>query len=136
VVTGGRLDVARALGVGGPTSAPSATPAADTTPPSPFRLLTPRNRYTSRKRGLRFRWQPSHDAGGIRSYTLYVDGKRRKTIRDLDGPGHTDPKTKTRLRLHGGKHRWTVRAYDYAGNHRVATTARRASARRVLFVGR
>jgi subtilisin family serine protease len=137
-VTGGRLNVSRALGVGAPAPAqPAAKPAADVTPPSPFRLLRPRNRYTTPKRGLRFRWQASHDAGGIRSYKLYVDGKRRKTVRDPDGPGGRAPATKTRLKLRGGRHRWTVRAYDYAGNHRVATTSRRkASKRRVLFIGR
>jgi subtilisin family serine protease len=136
-VTGGRLDVARALGVGaGPAAQPASQPTTDVTPPSPFRLLRPRNRYTTRKRGLRFRWQASHDAGGIRYYKLYLDGKKRKTVRDPDGPGGRDPKTKTRLKLRGGRHRWTVRAYDYAGNYRVASSARKASTRRVLYIGK
>jgi subtilisin family serine protease len=135
--TGGRLNVARMLSVGEPTPPPSAAPSADTTPPSPFRLLRPRNRYSSPRRGLRFRWQPSHDAGGIKSYKLYVDGKKRRTVRDPDGPGGRNPATKTRLKLPGGRHRWSVRAYDYAGNSRVATTSKRkASTRRVLFIGR
>jgi subtilisin family serine protease len=135
--TGGRLNLARTLAFGAPVAQPAAAPAADVTPPSPFRLLRPRNRYTSPKRGLRFRWQASHDAGGIRAYKLYVDGKKRKTVRDTDGPGGKDPSTRTRLRLRGGRHRWTVRAFDYAGNSRVATTSpRRASKRRVLFIGR
>jgi subtilisin family serine protease len=135
--TGGRLNVARALGVGaGPAAQPSAQPAKDVTPPSPFRLLRPRNRYSTHRRALRFRWQASHDAGGIHFYRLYVDGKKRKTVRDPDGPGGRDPKTRTRLALRGGRHRWTVRAYDYAGNYRVATTSKRkASSRRVLFIG-
>ena len=136
--TGGRLNVARMLSVGEPAApAPAARPAADVTPPSPFRLLRPRNRYATPKRGLRFRWQASRDASGIKSYKLYVDGKKRKTVRDPDGPGGRDPKTRTRLKLPGGRHRWTVRAYDYAGNSRVAKTSRgKASTRRVLFIGR
>src|SRR5919109_1963171 len=93
--TGGRLDIAKALGVG-PAAQPaqsSPAPTRDTTPPSPFRLLAPRNRYVTRSRGLRFHWQRSRDASGIRSYKLYVDGRKRKTIRDTDGPGGHDPKT-------------------------------------------
>jgi subtilisin family serine protease len=135
--TGGRLNVARMLSVGEPAPAPAAAqPAADVTPPSPFRLLRPRNRYTSPRRGLRFRWQSSRDVSGIKSYMLYVDGRKRKTVRDPDGPGGREPKTRTRLRLPGGRHRWSVRAYDYSGNSRVATTSRRkASTRRVLFIG-
>jgi subtilisin family serine protease len=138
VATGGRLNVARMLSVGEPAPAPpAATPSADTTPPSPFRLLRPRNRYSSPRRALRFRWQSSHDSSGIKSYKLYVDGKKRKTVRDPDGPGGRTPKTRTRLRLRGGRHRWSVRAFDYAGNSRVATTSRRTrSTRRVLFIGR
>jgi subtilisin family serine protease len=134
--TGGRLNLARALGIGAavPQAAPPP-PAADTTPPSPFRLLRPRNRHLRHKRGLRFRWQPSHDASGIRVYKLYVDGKKRKTLRDPDGPGGRDPRTKTRLRLAGGRHRWSVRAYDYAGNRRTATRSQRTrGTRRVLFI--
>jgi large repetitive protein len=135
--TGGRLNVARMLSVGEPPPAPpTARPSADTTPPSPFRLLSPRNRYSSPRRALRFRWQASHDTSGISSYKLYIDGKKRKTVRDPDGPGGKAPKTRTRLKLPGGRHRWSVRAYDFAGNHRAATTAKRkASTRRVLFIG-
>lgn len=136
--TGGRLNVARALSVGAPQAQPAATPATDVTPPSAFRLLRPRNRYRAPKRGLRFRWQASHDAGGIRFYRLYMDGKKRKTVGDPDGPGGRSPATKTRLKLAGGRHRWTVKAYDYAGNYRVATTSKRqkSSTRRVLFIGK
>jgi subtilisin family serine protease len=136
--TSGRLNVSRALAFGAPPPPqPAAGPAPDVTRPSPFRLLRPRNRYSTRKRGLRFRWQPSFDQSGIRFYKLYVDGKKRKTVRDPDGPGGRAASTRTRLKLRGGRHRWTVRAYDYAGNSRAATTSRRKStSRRVLFVGR
>jgi subtilisin family serine protease len=138
VATGGRLNLLKALQVGepAPQAQPPSTPAArDTTPPSPFHLLRPRNRHLSHKRGLRFRWQRSHDDSGIRAYKLYVDGKKRKTLRDPDGPGGKDPRTKTRIKLPGGRHRWKVRAFDYAGNHRTATRARRTrGTRRVLFI--
>jgi hypothetical protein len=136
--TGGRLNIARALAVGAPQAQPATSPAADVVPPSPFRLLRPRNHYRAPRRGLRFRWQASHDASGIHYYKLYVDGKKRKTVRDPDGPGGRSPATKARLKLRGGRHRWTVQAYDYAGNRRVATTSKRrkSSARRVLFIGR
>jgi subtilisin family serine protease len=132
-VTGGRLNVAKALGA----NAPATGPAKDTTPPSSFTLIRPRNRLETRKRGLRFAWQRSRDASGIRVYTLYVNGKRVRTVRDKDGPGGRDPKPRTRFRLRGGKHRWFVRAYDYAGNRRTSRAFKRSKGSRkssVLFV--
>jgi hypothetical protein len=97
--------------------------------------LAPRHRYVSQRHGLRFRWQRSHDGGGIRAYKLYVDGKKRKTLHDPDGPGGRDPRRKTRIKLRRGRHRWSVRAYDYAGNRRTASRSRRTrGTRRVLFV--
>ena len=60
-----------------------------------------------------------------------------QTVRDKDGPGGTDPKPRARLRLRGGKHRWFVRAYDYAGNHRTSRAFKRVHGSRkssVLFV--
>ena len=54
-------------------------------------------------------------------YRLYVDGKKRKTLRDPDGPGRRKARTSAKIRLRGGRHRWTVRAYDYAGNFQTAT---------------
>jgi subtilisin family serine protease len=136
--SGGRLNVGRAVGAGRPSSAPPP-PAVDrdTTPPSPFRLIRPKNHYRAHRRGLRFRWQRSHDASGIRYYKLFVDGKKRKTIRDPDGrPGGREPRVKTRLRLGDGRHRWFVRAYDYAGNVRTSRSVSRrtSSARSLVFV--
>ena len=115
-VTGGRLNIARALGA----AAPSTKPVRDRTPPSAFDLIRPRYRLATRKRGLRFAWQRSRDASGIRFYRLYLNGKRVRTVRDKDGPGGRDPKPAARFRLRGGKHRWFVRAYDYAGNRRTS----------------
>jgi hypothetical protein len=135
-VTGGRLDIAKALGPA-PAPGPPPPPAQtrDVTPPSPFRLLRPRDRYRGHRRGLRFRWQHSHDSSGIRAYKVFVDGRKRKTLHDPDGPGGRDPRTKTRLRFSGGKHRWTVRAYDWAGNRRTAhRSARSARARSLFFI--
>ena len=43
-----------------------------------------------------------------------------RTVRDKDGPGGRDPKPAARFRLRGGRHRWFVRAYDYAGNRRTS----------------
>ena len=132
-VTGGRLNIANALGA----TAPSTRAPRDTTPPSDFSLIRPRNRLETRKRGLRFAWQRSRDASGIRVYRVYVNGKRVRTVRDKDGPGGRDPKPRTRFRLHGGKHRWYVRAYDYAGNRRTSRAFKRSKGSRkssVLFV--
>lgn len=132
-VTGGRLNVAKALGA----AAPSTRPERDTTPPSSFALIRPRYRLKTRKRGLRFAWQRSRDASGIRLYRLYVNGKRVRTLRDKDGPGGRDPKPRTRFRLRGGKHRWFVRAYDYAGNRRTSRAFKRSRSSRkssVLYV--
>jgi len=136
-VTGGRLNLARMLGARAP-AAPAAEPSRDLTAPSPFRLISPRNRYSASRRGVRFRWQRSHDSGGIRLYRLYVDGKRRKTVRDPDGkPGGRDPSSHVSYRLKGGRHRWHVRAFDYAGNSRRSKrSVRGRRAARVLFVER
>jgi subtilisin family serine protease len=132
-VTGGRINLAKALGA----ASPSTRPQRDTTPPSTFALIRPRNRLETRKRGLRFAWQRSRDASGIRLYRLYVNGKRVRTLRDKDGPGGRDPKPRTRFRLRGGKHRWFVRAYDYAGNRRTSRAFKRTRGSRkssVLYV--
>jgi subtilisin family serine protease len=132
-VTGGRLNLAKALGA----ASPSTRPVRDTTPPSTFSLIRPRNRLETRKRGLRFAWQRSRDSSGIRLYRLYVNGKRVRTVRDKDGPGGRDPKPRTRFRLRGGKHRWFVRAYDYAGNRRTSRAFKRSKGSRkssVLYV--
>jgi len=134
--SGGRLNVAKALEIGG--AAPQAKPATrDRTPPSRFRLLSPRHRYASHRRSVVFRWEAARDQGGILCYKLYVDGTKRKTIRDPDGPGGREPVTTARVRLPAGKHEWLVRAYDYAGNRRTIAPSHGArSARHVLFVGR
>ena len=132
-VTGARLNVARAIGAGSPKTAPSK----DTTPPSAFALIRPRFRLETRRRGLRFTWQRSRDAGGIRMYRLYMNGRRVRTVRDTDGPGGRDPNPRTRFRLRGGKHRWYVRAYDYAGNRRTSRAFRGSRGTRtssVLYV--
>jgi len=122
VATGGRLDVARALGYAAPQP---ATPTVDHTPPSPFSLLRPRNRRHVKRHSLRFTWQPARDASGIKLYKLYMNGRPVKTIRDKDGPGGRDPKHSVRARLRGGRHTWFVRAWDYAGNRRTSRTFRR-----------
>jgi subtilisin family serine protease len=134
-VTGGRLDLGRVLGAGQVAQQPSA-PAPDSTAPSPFRLIRPRNRYTTTRHGVRFRWQRSADSSGIRYYKLYVDGKKRRTVRDPDGrPGGRDPSTRVHFHLRRGRHRWFVRAFDYAGNTRKSKRSRRGSrSTRVLFV--
>ena len=131
-VSGGRLNVARALGA----SAPSTKPRRDTTPPSSFALIRPRNRLATRKRALRFKWQRSRDASGIRLYRVYLNGKRVRTVKDKDGPGGRDPRPRTKFRLRGGKHRWFVRAYDYAGNKRTSRAFRGSRSRKssVLYV--
>jgi subtilisin family serine protease len=134
-VTGGRLNLARTLGA----ASPSTRPQRDTTPPSNFSLIRPRNRLETRRRGLRFAWQRSRDSSGIRVYRLYVNGKPVRTVRDKDGPGGRDPKPRARFRLRGGKHRWFVRAYDYAGNRRTSRLFKRATGSRkssVLYVAK
>jgi subtilisin family serine protease len=136
-VTGGRLNLGRALGAGQqPQQAPAAAPARDSTAPSPFRLIRPRNRYETTRRGVRFRWQRSVDTGGIHYYKLYIDGKKRRTVRDPDGrPGGREPRRRVHFHLGRGRHRWFVRAYDYAGNTRKSRRSRRGSrSTRVLFV--
>jgi subtilisin family serine protease len=115
-VSGVRLNIGRALG----SASPSTRPAKDTTPPSAFALIRPRYRLATRKRALGFKWQRSRDSGGIRMYRLYLNGRRVRTVRDKDGPGGHDPDPRTKFRLRGGKHRWYVRAYDYAGNRRTS----------------
>jgi subtilisin family serine protease len=133
VATGGRLDVARALGF---SAAPGTTPSVDRTPPSAFALLRPHNRRHVKRRALRFTWQRSRDSGGIKYYKLYMNRRPVKTIRDKDGPGGKDPKSSVRARLRGGRHTWFVRAWDYAGNRRTSRTFRkgRYSRSSVFFI--
>jgi subtilisin family serine protease len=132
--SGGRLNIAKALGPAQPAPQP-ATARKDGKAPSRFRLLRPRNRHATRRRSVVFRWQASKDPGGIFCYKLYVDGRKRQTLRDPDGPGGRDPATSARLRLSAGRHEWFVRAYDYEGNRRTIRAARQAT-RSVVFVGR
>jgi subtilisin family serine protease len=132
VATGGRLNVARALGAASPTT----TAEPDRTPPSPFALLRPHNRRHIKHHKLRFKWQRSRDSSGIRFYRLYLNGRAVRTIRDKDGPGGKDPVPRVRARISGGKKRWFVRAYDYAGNRRTSRSFRkgRYTKSAVLFV--
>ncbi len=133
VATGGRLNLARALGA---TAPPSAKPTVDRTPPSAFALLRPHNRRRIKRHKLSFTWQPSRDESGIKYYRLYLNGRAVRTVRDKDGPGGKDPKPRAKARIRGGRHRWFVRAWDYAGNRRTSRTFRkgRASKSSVLFV--
>ena len=131
-VSGGRLDAAQTLG-----AHPSSVEPTDNEAPSAFALLSPRNRYTTARRGLKFKWQRSSDASGIKAYKLYVDGRKRRTIADSDGKGGDDPPRTTRLRLPAGKHRWYVKAFDYAGNHRRSSLASgRTRTSRSLYIGK
>jgi subtilisin family serine protease len=135
-VTGGRLNVGRALGVSQQPTQPAAGPSSDSIAPSPFRLISPRNRYITTRHGVRFRWQRSFDSSGIHYYKLYVDGKRRRTVHDPDAhAGGRNPATRVHLHLGRGRHRWFVRAFDYAGNARKSRRSKRGSrSTRVLFV--
>jgi thermitase len=132
VATGGRLDIARALGA----ASPQTKPEPDRTPPSPFVLLRPHNRRHLRHHRLRFVWSRSRDSGGIKLYKLYMNGRPVRTVRDKDGPGGKDPKPRVRAKISGGRHRWFVRAFDYSGNRRTSRSFRRGrySKSSVLFV--
>ena len=135
VASGGRLDIAKALGAVNPVTKPEP----DKTAPSPFALLRPHNRHLARRHSLRFVWQRSRDVTGIKDYRLYMNGRPVKTVADPDRkPGGKEPKPRARLRLSGGKHKWFVRAYDYNGNHRTSRTFRRGrfSKSSVLFVSK
>jgi subtilisin family serine protease len=135
VATGGRLDIARALGA----AAPKTVTEPDHTPPAPFSLLRPHNKRHLKKRKLRFSWSRSRDAGGIRFYKLFMNGRPVKTIRDPDRhPGGKDPKPRVKAWLRNGRYRWFVRAYDYAGNFRTSRSFRhgRFSKSSVLFIQR
>jgi subtilisin family serine protease len=133
VASGGRLDIAKALGA----LAPVTKPEPDKTSPSPFSLLRPHNRHLARKHSLRFVWQQSRDATGIKDYRLYMNGRPVRTVKDPDRkPGGSEPKPRVRFRLSGGKHKWFVRAFDYSGNYRTSRTFRKGHFTKssVLFV--
>jgi subtilisin family serine protease len=131
--TGGRLDLARMLGA----RTIGNSPSKDRTAPSPFALLRPHNRHSTKRRALRFAWQRARDSSGILRYRLFVDGRKVQTVKDGDGPGGRDPRPKARLRLAKGKHRWFVRAYDYSGNRRTSRSFRKSKGSSgVLYVGR
>jgi subtilisin family serine protease len=133
-VSGGRLDIAKALGA----ASPSTGSVRDTTPPSAFALIRPRYRLATQKRALGFKWQRSRDTSGIRLYRLYLNGRVVRTVKDKDGPGGKDPNPRTKFRLRGGKHRWFVRAWDYAGNKRTSRAFAGSKTRKssVLYVGK
>jgi subtilisin family serine protease len=134
-VSGGRLDVGKMLAAAKLVAAPAHQTADRDSRPSAFSLIRPRNRYRSHRRGVRFRWHRAHDKEGIESYRLYVDGKKRQTIRDPDGPGGRPPATATWYKVRGGRHRWFVRAFDYDGNSRRSKRSRGGGrVSRVLFV--
>jgi len=133
VASGGRLNIANALGA----TSPSTSPGRDTTAPTPFALLRPHNRrHLKKRRRLKFVWQRARDASGIRNYRLYMNGRPVKTVRDHDGPGGRDPKPRVHVRLRHRRNRWFVRAYDYAGNYRTSRTFRHGHYRKssVLYV--
>ncbi len=128
VASGGRLDIAKLLGVP-PPSAP-ATPAGG---PTPFKLLRPRSGHLSKRRRIRFVWQRSHAPTGIAYYRLYMNGRPLKTVRGKRG---REPGPFVRVKVRRGKDRWFVRAYDHAGHVRTSTSFRRGRSRKssVLFV--
>jgi len=130
--TGGRLDAAKALG-----AHPQANPSVDRDAPSPFALRRPRNRYATPRRGVKFKWQRATDASQIQYYKLYVDGRKVKTVKDRDGKGGAVPITSVRMNVPAGKHRWFVKAWDYAGNVRRSRVARgKARSSRSLYIGK
>ena len=115
------------LGVGEPAPHHPRTAAADTRRPRLSALIQPAQPLREpASAALRFRWQRVARHQRHPRYRLFIDGKQRKTVKDKDGPGGRDPEARGRAcKLGGGRHRWFVRAYDYAGNHRTSKRSRR-----------
>ena len=98
-VTGGRLNLAQAARRGVPVR---RRPRRDTTPPSPFSLIRPRNRLeTPQARRCGFAWQRSRDSSGIRVYRA-VRGRQevqdRARTRTARAAATRKPRTRFRLR--------------------------------------
>ncbi len=112
VRTGGVLDAQRAL-----TAADN--PGADLGQgqrPSSFRLRSPgRKVRVGGSRRVKFRWTVAND-DDLMGYEIWMDGRRRAFVTDPDGAGPRSARTAANLRVRTGKHRWTVKAVDEAGN--------------------
>ena len=92
----------------------------DVTPPSRLPPPAPAQPLHDATAGASLPLAASRDASGIRAYKLYVDGKKRKTVRDQDGPGRPEPRAAHALKLRGG----TAPLVSCAPTTTPATTAR------------
>ena len=109
--------------------APSAArPSTDRTAPRRLRACCARATATPAKhRALRFAWQRSRDASGIRATgSTWTAARSRRSSDKRRARRAATRRPKARLRLARGRHRWFVRAYDYAGNHRTSRSFRKA----------
>lgn len=122
----GRLNVSKALGI-----QPEPRKAKrDKKAPQRFNLLSPRNKFTTHKQRILFRWQQAFDNGGnpynvdgIKYYRFYLNGHIRATIRDPDSlRAHGEARPRIKLRIRPGHYIWSVKAFDYTGNHRSGST--------------
>lgn len=132
-ISRGRIDLGAATNKLAAAAPIAATPDAgegapdttetDTLAPRQFRLRAPgsRGKVFSPRGSVVVRWSRSHDNVGLSAYYVYIDGKKKKILRDPDGAGPTSARTSVRLRVRAGRHRVRVVAMDLSGNRRVAT---------------
>lgn len=136
--SGARLNVARAVGA---TVTPKADNPITVSPvpeaPTRFELRRPLDKTVLKasrgKRMVRFAWQRSRSSSslGLARYELIVDGKRRATIRDPDGPeGPAVPDAGVGAWIKKGRHAWHVTAVDRNGLRTDSTARRRSAGRR------
>jgi hypothetical protein len=109
----------------GSMNAPAATRSftVDTRPPEPFALLSPGDEGLIYHGNPRFEWQPASDAAtDITGYDVLVDGAIKATRKaSTCEPERCSWQLDTGS-LHDGRHTWSVRAHDAAGNARDSST--------------
>src|SRR5680860_1163995 len=108
----------RRVNLAGAISRASSEPDVDTTPPEPFRVLTPSDGEAIASSAPTFRWTTATDAqSGVAGYRLMVDGATVATA--PAGATSATPGAP----LAEGRRQWRIVAFDAAGNER-STEAR------------
>lgn len=91
--------------------------SVDSSPPSPFELLSPPDGHLGNNSVPTFSWLPSSDAdSGLEGYDLFIDGLPVATVAE------SETVAPLLYPLPDGAHTWFVRARDKAGNYTDSET--------------
>ena len=99
---------------------------ADSTPPVPFKLISPTDGQIVTGALPNFKWHLSSDPeSAIQRYELYVDDKLVATIPGNPGQQSVDEMEVKQLHLSlgNGKHSWSVKAFNWANGVTTSATS-------------